>query len=261
MRTRFMLKILLIMVFVAGYFLASAQDYVVTIKGDTLSGKVKYFNGSGVKYTGANSKYIQLTPVTGKKSTYQVLEAVAFKMKDEVYHTIKFQGSYTFMKVLSPGYLTLYAYQLENQTTWDGRYLVKKDGTLLDVPNLGFKKRVSIFLADCPDVVKKIEAGDLNRSNLNELVTEYNACLHVKTKPIEKSPAQRAWADLATSVNGLTNFDKKSDAVEMIREVQNKLNRKETIPSFLVNGLKDVLKDQAGVQETLNHALESLSNH
>lgn len=262
MRKNSMLKILMIILFVAGYMAGSAQDYVVTIKGDTLQGKVKYFNGTGVRYAGANSKYIQLIPHEGKKRTFQVLDAIAFKMNDEIYYTIKFQEGYSFMKVLHPGYLTLYAYQLENQTTWDGRYFVKRDGSMIDVPNLGFKKRVAQYLADCPDVVKKIEAGDLGRSNLKELVEEYNACVHQKTYPkVEKSPAQIAWSNLETSVKNLSDFDKKKDALEMIHEVRTKLTKNENIPSFLVNGIKDALKDQSSIQETLNTALANVNGN
>jgi hypothetical protein len=255
-----MLQILMIMVFVVGYGIASAQDYVVSITGDTIHGKVKYFNNTGVRYTSSvNSKYVQVTTDDGKKTTHEVLETIAFRMKDEVYHTIKFEQSYTFMKLLKSGYLNLYSYQLTNQTTWDGRYFVKKDGGLLDVPNLGFKKRVTQFLADCPAVVAKVESGDLNRANLVKVVDEYNICINAKNNPIPKSPAAVAWTELQTSVKALPDFDKKSDALEMIREILIKVSRSENIPSFLTSGLKDSLKEQSTVKEALDKALEQLN--
>jgi hypothetical protein len=256
-----MLQILMIMVFVVEYGLASAQDYVVTITGDTIHGKVKYFNNTGVKYTAAtNAKYVQITADNGKKSTHEVLETIGFRMKDEIYHTIKFEQSYTFMKLLKSGYLNLYSYQLANQTTWDGRYFVKKDGGLLDVPNLGFKKRVTKFLADCPDVVAKVEAGDLSRANLSDLVDQYNSCIHGKSNPV-KSPAVAAWADLQAAVKALPDFDKKADALEMIQDILGKVARKENVPSFLMSGLKDSLKDQSTVADALDKALGKLNNN
>lgn len=256
-----MLQILMVLFFVLGYAAASAQgDYVVTIKGDTLWGKVRYYNNSGVKYTGSSSKYVQLTPVEGKKSTHDILKTISFKMDNEIYHTIKFDEGYTFMKLIKTGYLSLYGYQMENQTTWDGRYFVKKDGALLDIPNLGFKKRVPRFLADCPDVVKDVESGVLGRSDLSKLVDAYNACIDWKSnpKPLKESPAGGAWADLATAVTSLPDFDKKTDAMEMIREVQSKVSKNEAVPSFLINGLKDALKEQNSVKETLDLALAKL---
>lgn len=243
-----------------GYSAASAQgDYVVTLKGDTLRGKVRYH--SGVKYTNTSSIYVQLTAENGKKSTHEPLQTIAFKMNDEIYHTVKFYDSYTFMKLIKPGYLALYGYQMENQTAWDGRYFVKKDGALLDVPNLGFKKRVTNYLTDCPDVVKDIESGVLGKSDLLKIVEDYNNCVELKTisTSVKKSPATEAWVKLENEVTGLSEFDKKADALEMIREVQKKLSKNEAIPSFMISGLKDALKDQSSIKETLDGAIEKLN--
>lgn len=256
-----MTQILLILFFLLGYTLGHAQDYIVTIKGDTLRGKVKYFNNMGVKYSVNTSKYLQLIPKEGKKTTHQVLQTISFRMNDEIYHTIKFEQGYTFMKLLNSGYLSLYAYQQENQTTWDGRYFVKKDGGMMDVPNIGFKKRLTKFLEDCPTVVGKIESGELSRAKLAQLIEEYNTCVESKNAPMDKKPVatNSTWTDLESAVKALPEFDKKSDALDMIREVQNKVSKKESIPSFLINGLKDSLKDQSTVTETLNRALEELN--
>lgn len=255
-------QIFIILAFVLTYSTTSAQsDYVVTIKGDTLWGKLKYFTYNGVKYAGNSSKHVQLTPAVGKKSTHEILQTIAFRMDNEIYHTIKFDQGYTFMKLIKSGYLSLYSYQMENQTSWDGRYFVKKDGKLLDVPNIGFKKRVSRFLADCPSVVSDVESGVLGRSDILKLMDEYNACANLKDNlPLaKKSPAGDAWEKLETEVKALPDFDKKTDAIEMIREVISKLSRKETIPSFMINGLKDALKDQTSIKETLDQAIDKLS--
>lgn len=254
------LQTLMIVLFVLGYSAVSAQsDYIVTIKRDTLYGKVRYFSGNGVKYAGSSSKYVQLTPETGKKSTHEMLQTIAFRINGETYHTIRFDQGYTFMKLIKPGYLSLYAYQIENQSTWDGRYFVKKDGALLDIPNLGFKKRVPVFLADCPEVVKDIESGVLKKTQLEEIVDRYNACVTLKTHPvIKKSPVHDTWTKLETDVKALPDFDKKNDALEMIQEVIGKLSKNQTVPSFLVSGLKDALKDQSTVKETLDLAIEKL---
>lgn len=249
-----MLQLLTFILFVFGYTLAAAQDYVVTLKGDTLLGEVKYFGGST-----SSNKYIRLTLPTGKKTNYQLLQTKAFRMDDEIYHTVKLGNLYTYMKLISPGYLTLYGYQVENQTTWDGRYLARKDGATLDVPNLGFKKRLSEFLSDCPNVVNRVESGELNRSDLVKLVEAYNACFNQSiNQKFITLPGEGAWVDLEKAVAALPEFDKKKDALEMIKEVQRKVSQNQTVPSFLVNGLKDALKDQSSVTEKLNLALEKL---
>lgn len=257
-----MLQILIILLFVLGYSAASAQsDYVVTIQGDTLRGKVKLSTSSGVKYTASHdAKYVQLIAENGTKSIHEVLQTIAFRINDDIYHTILYDPGYMFMKLIKPGYLSLYAYQMENQTTWDGRYLVKKDGSLLDVPNIGFKKKVPTFLADCQTVVKEIESGALGKADLLKIVEQYNACIDLKINAIpKKSPAVAAWTNLAAEVEALPAFDKKTDATEMIREIKVKLSKSETIPSYLISGVKDALKDQSSVQATLTLAIEKLN--
>lgn len=250
-----MLKVFAIIFFILGYTLASAQEYVVTLRGDTLSGEVKYFRG-----TNSTNKYVRLTSADGKKTNYKLLETKAFRLDNEVYHTVKLGNSYTYMKLITSGYLTLYGYQVENQSTWDGRYFFKKDGAGLDAPNLGFKKKLSQFLSDCPEVVTKIESGELNRSDLVTLTEAYNTCFNqIDNKKSVTLSAEQAWSDLNKAVTALPEFDRKQDALEMIREIQRKVGQNETVPSFLVNGIKDALKDQPEVTDKLNLALDKLN--
>lgn len=258
MKKNALLQILLIALFATSCNAAYGQgDYVVTLKGDTLWGKVRYYSNSG-----NSSKYVQLTPAQGKKSTHEVLKTISFRMNDEVYHTIQFEQGYTFMKLLLPGYLSLYGHQAENQTNWSTQYLVKKGGSFLAVPNIGFKKRVSQFLEDCPAVANEVEAGISGKTEILKIVNDYNACTALKTnpQPAQKSPGIETWASLATKVKALPDFDKKPDALEMIREIQNKVSANETVPAFIINGLKDALQNQAGIKEKLEEALATLAN-
>jgi hypothetical protein len=108
-------------------------------------------------------------------------------------------------------------------------------------------------------VVAKVESGELSRASLVKLVDEYNICINAKSNPIPKSPAAVVWTELQTSVKALPDFDKKSDALEMIREILAKVSRGENVPSFLTSGLKDALNDQSTVKETLDKALEKIN--
>lgn len=252
MKTK-MLKLFTILFFLLGYTLASAQDYVVTLKGDTLRGNVRYSNN-------ATAKSVRITTTTGQKSNYTILQVKSFMVDNQVYHTVKMVYGYTFMKLISSGYLNLYNYQSENQTNWDGRFFTKRDGTSLDVPNIGFKKRVAEFLADCLEVSAKVESGVLDKNNLTKIVTEYNACVDQRTnQTVKKTSENGAWKSLEIAVEALPAFSKKSDALEMIREIQAKISQNESIPSFLANGLKDALKDQPTVTEKLDLAFQKMN--
>lgn len=258
-----MLQSILLTGFILGYTLASAQtDYVVTIKSDTLHGKIKLLNY-------AKEQSVQVTPAEGKKKTYPILQTRGFFIDGEVYQPVRTAEGYVYMKLLKKGYLSLYASQLPNQTGWDGRYFVKRDGTSIEVPNLGFKKNINRFLSDCESIEAKIESGALSKQNLEAIVDEYNSCLATKsTQPVtpaatapvaEQKATNAAWAQLEKEVSALEGFSQKSDALEMIRDIQTKLSRNEKIPGFLVNGLKDVLKDQPVIKDALEKAVAELN--
>lgn len=256
-----MIQVLLMIVCLLAYQVASAQqDFVVLTKGDTLKGKVKYLN-YGVE------KKVQITTPDNKKTVYSILQTLAFGMENDVYQPVRITQGYVYMKVLKSGYLSLFAYQLPNQSTWDGRYLLKKDGTGLEVPNIGFKKNMTRYLSECPAVAGKVESGELGKSKIEEIINQFNACIDLNTNhqnlTIEREKEQATkltvWNQLETSLINGSDFEDKATALEMINEIKIKLQREEKVPGFLVEGLKESLKDQEPpIKEILEKALQQL---
>lgn len=243
-----------------------AQDYLITTKGDSVSGVLKPL------LFGADKK-VQVTGVDKKKTTYSMFQISSFQFKGEAYRPVKGPTGYTFMKVIKSGYLSLMAYQLENQVTYDGRYLIKKDGRGTEVPNLSFKKILTNFLSDCNEVSAKIENGDYSKRELEKIVDEYNVCIVNKTtsqkktdQPVVKeAPIVQidktkltAWEFLEQKVNEQAAFDSKDNVLEMIAEVKKKISRQEKVPNFLIQGLKESLTIPA-LQEDLNTAINQLN--
>ena len=133
MRASVVIHILLFFLLMLVYQCASAQDYVLTARGDSLTGEVKpLFYGP--------EKRVQLTDASKEKNTFSLFEVRGFSHDGDIYHPIKGDEGYVFMKLLKSGYLSLYAFQPENQTRFDGLFLRKLDGEGMTVPNLGFKK-------------------------------------------------------------------------------------------------------------------------
>jgi hypothetical protein len=237
---------------------ASSQDYAINQRGDTLRGALKVFNFG-------QDKRLQVVDAQRKKTNLSVTQVRSFKKDNEIFHPVKGPGGYTFMKLIKEGYLSLYGFQVENQMTYDGLFLTKKDGTSLEVPNLNFKKAVTKFLADCPSTAEKVENGTLGKRELTILVDDYNGCIAgntvnhtaaVRNVEAQKTQAQ-PWEVLEEKVKASSNFDGKADALEMIAEVKNKISRGEKIPKFLTEGLRNSLKD-AGVNEELATALKEI---
>jgi hypothetical protein len=255
MKTVNMVKALFIIICLAIFKITCAQDYIVTLSADTIQGEVKLLT------FGVEPK-VQLAQEGKKKSVHSILQVRALKMEGEIYHTVRTSDSYAFMKLIKGGYLSLYAFQQSNQTGWNGRFLATKDGRIMELPNLGFKKRVSSFLEDCATVSVKVEEGELSKNEIELIVEQYNQCIASKSFEVNTLTDQQTkqlnyWDELTNKLSS-SNFEGKNDVKEMINEVKLKIQRSEKIPNFLIDGLKSSLKDQAELLEILNKALADL---
>jgi hypothetical protein len=253
------IHILLFLLLMLVYQCTKAQDHVITAKGDTIVGEVK-------PLTYGVEKKVQVT-TAGKKNVISILQTRAFTYKGERFEPVKNDKGYVFMKVIKSGYLSLYAFQLENQNSYDGLYLVKKDGSRMEVPNLSFKKMMNRFLEDCSAVTSKIESGELSKRSLETIVDEYNNCVQNRTIDHDKVLAQSreqskklgAWDILEEKVKSKADFEGKSDALEMITDIRNKVNRGEKVPNFLIDGLKNSLT-KADLKTELDNAINEVKN-
>ena len=242
MRSFGVIHILFLIIMLLVYKCADAQDYVVTSKGDTLKGEVKPL------FYGVDKK-VQLAQEGKKKVVYPMFQVREFLYRGELYQPVKGPEGYTFMKLQKSGYLSLYSYQLPNQVTFDGYFLLKMDGKGMEVPNISFKKAMERFLSDCPSVAGKIDKGDYGKKDLHKIIDEYNGCIDANTvdhgKIIAEQQVQNkvigAWDILEEKVKAEPEFDGKSNALDMIAEIKAKVSRSEKIPNFLLDGLKSTL--------------------
>jgi hypothetical protein len=258
-----MVQVLFILVCLIGYGITCAQsDYIVDLKGDTLRGKVKYMNFT-------TDKKIQFTNAEGKKSTYTIIQARAFSMDGEVYHPVRTANGYNYMKLVKGGYLSMYYFQLPNQVTWNGTYLLKKDGNGMEMPTLTFKKQMTKFLSECTAVTSRITLGELGKNDINAIIDQFNACIQdhsavpvVQTtvQPTVQPVKAESWTQLENEVKSLNDFGDKTNALDMIAEIKTKLSKGEKVPNFLLEGIKASLKDQETVKATLEKALQQIKN-
>jgi hypothetical protein len=234
---------------------ATAQDYLITAKGDTLNGQVKIFvNGL--------DKRVQVSQPNKKKITYTILQVRGFVLENEFYRPVKFADTYVFMKLLKQGYLSLYAFQMNGQLSYDGQYLLKMDGQGMEVPNLGFKRNMTRFLSECSELAVQIEEGKYGYSDLDEIINQFNACINDKT--IAQSTKKGLsnvnldpWNALEVKVLNST-LPEKNDAIDMIKDIKNKLEKGEQVPKFLSEALKAAVKNDEGLTADLVKALEGL---
>lgn len=241
----------LVLFAMAGSFGSFAQDYIVTLQGDTIKGEVK-------PLTYGPEKKVQVTEPGKKRVVYPFFKIKSFTVNGENFQTVKGPNGYAFMKPIKTGYLSLFAFQGENQTAYDAMYLLKKDGTGMEIPNLTFKKGMRKFLEDCPVVAERIDNDILNKRDIDKIIDEYNACIENQpsgTNLVKVAPAQQptittpakntsAWDKLENTVNAQSDFPEKENALEMIKEIKSKLAASQKIPNFLIEGVKNALNQE-----------------
>ena len=249
MKTNIVIHILLFVLLMLVCQCVGAQDYVLTARGDSLTGEVK-----PLLY--GPQKKVQVISADDEKTSLSIFEVRTFSHEGDVYHPVKGDQGYVFMKLLQQGYLSLYAYQPENQTRFDGLFLKKLDGESMVVPNLGFKKYVSKFLEDCPQVSARVKEGELGKKDLTELISAYNGCIDRRTVDHDKIIASRqeqttkisAWDSLEEKVRE-KDISEKENTLEMIAEIRKKIQRHEKIPNFLIEGLRNSLQNTGLISE------------
>ncbi|HMQ00489.1 MAG TPA: hypothetical protein PKC24_11965 [Cyclobacteriaceae bacterium] len=242
-------------IFLLSIQLFAQGDYIITLRGDTIRGETHILSKT-------IPEQVQLSNA-GKKQNFHPLQAKEFTHNGEIYRSVKNYETYQFMKLLQEGYLSLYAYRNEKQSTFDGRLMVKKDGTIMDVPNIGFKRKMVSFISEYPELADKIESGELGRFDLEEIIESFNTYISQKTVPgIEESlddntrEALTITDNLLNKVNQAANFEGKDDAKAMLADIKSKLQRREQIPSYLQQALKGMMAGNAELsaltQELLN---------
>lgn len=258
MKTFSILHVVLLLILLLMYHCSAAQDYLVTTSGDTLRGELR-------PMLFGLEKKVQVK--TGnKKEVYSIFQTRFYTTGNVSYYPVKASYGYTFMELVKPGYLSILRFQPENSSIFSGTFLKKADGTGIELPNLGFKKQMTEFLADCEEISARVESGELKKSDLEEIVDGYNLCIQRRTVTVKRDIEQHfeakstlsVWEDLEQAVKTGDDFEGRGTVLEMISDIKNRISRKEKVPNFIQEGLRSALNDKPNLSEPLNAALAAL---
>jgi hypothetical protein len=231
-----------------GFALATSQtfgqkDYAVLTKGDTLRGELKIVSIG-------NLDQVQIK-TEQKKITYTALQVKSLSKDKVIYQPVKYDNTFRFMQLIKSGYLSLYAFNASGQNQWNGRYLYKKDGSGMEVPNLAFKKFMSKYLEDCPEMANRITRGDYSRNDIDVVVEIYNTCIQAKSETAMKSSLSAslnsekitAITKLTEKVEAAQNFLTKKDVTDLLKDINGKVSANQPVPNYLTEGLRSYLAD------------------
>jgi len=237
-----------------------AQDYIVTIKSDTLKGDVKLLSYDLLDR-------VQLGK--GKQKTmYTALQVRRVYNKGEHYAPVKYENGIRLMKILQSGYLSLYAYRAPGQGDYDTRVLQKVGANSLEVPNMGFKKFVGDLVADCPVVGDKVKNGDLSRSQVDAIVVDYNKCISgLSEQRIEAAeaatplhtPTDDLIEQLKTKVSA-SDLSNKNEVNDLLNSMAERLRKKEAVPAYMKEGLRGYLSSKEDLKTDMEQLLTLLDN-
>lgn len=239
-----------------------SQDYLITTKGDTLTGKITL-------------NYYDLIDRAEIRSDKKKTSLIATKVREAVvdgaiYRPQKLNERYRFMKLMKSGYLSLYGFRAQGQSTFESQFLAKLDGHSIEVPHLSFKSVMSSFLKDCPELADRIEHGEkgLGKKNLEKIVDEYNECIgQRKSHTIEVAqdssaltPQLKSLEELKKKVQDTADLPNKQDAIDLLNDIGAKLKADQAIPNYLITGLESYLANTP-LKTDLDNFIELLTHN
>ena len=233
----------------------SQEGAVVTLSGDSLIGNIKIPIGSGgVDYVHIKQgKDKKRFPITAVRRAY---------LDDKIYEPVKYERRYRAMELLVEGYMSLYAYRLDDKFAYDQKLLLKKDGSAIPVPNLQFKKRMMDFMSECPKVQQKLEEKQFKKIDLEDIVRSYNNCIESQTREV----LIFSETSIAKSVESFMEKVKEAklaneeDVLSILNDLRRKVANGDTIPNYLSQALLDNLSEDEALQEQAKTLLDSLSS-
>lgn len=163
---------------------AFTPGYVITTKGDTLRGEIKY---------NPKKSFPQYRKVTLKISETEIKTFKADKLKkyvmgDTEYLSWFLEEEQVFIKCLSTGAIALYEAQFEfinskNETEVETQYYIQKNGSsdMEKLKSAKFRKQVAEYVSDHAELVKDLEEKKYDLQNVPEVVNTYNEWVKQKS--------------------------------------------------------------------------------
>ncbi len=231
-------KTILALLFILFSTVSFCQEYVVTLKSDTVVGDVKLLSYDLMDR-------IQVSQ-NKKKTLFTAMQVRRVCIKGEQFAPVKFDNSIRLMKVIRSGFLSLYGHRGPGQAGFDTRILQKIGQKSIEVPNIGFKRIIGDIVEDCPSVADRVKNGNLDRSSMEDLVDQYNACIaNVNQERIVNatdplSPVEELINSMKSKVSA-SDMANKNDVNDLLTSIGERHKKKEQVPVYMKEGLKGYL--------------------
>jgi hypothetical protein len=270
-KTEFMaMRKLCFLILLLPFGISAQSDYLVNNRGDTVRGTIRF-------QMVANLEHVSVKGL--KKENYLATAVRRVCFRGVHYKPVQFSGTIKFMQIITDGYLSLLAFQPQGVMNYDGRLLQKRDGKMMEVPTLTFKRQMAAFVQDYAGLAQRIEDGEFSRNELGKIISEYNEFISSKTGTVEtkanpidpevatqnqisppdekQKTKMNLLTDLKTEIQK-TEMESKGDVLDMVVSVEERIKENKTVPNYLLQGLSERLANQAALKKKLELLVEAI---
>lgn len=172
---------LMLALVVSTFTIVSAQStispgYIITIKGDTLKGQIKFNPKNDLLLYDA----ITFQTNASDKKSYRANKIKEYSFDGNVFVSRMIDGKPVFVKRLSAGAVNLYEYKVEeffmNNIHVRVNYYMEKlgDTEFMHIRESKFKKQLAEALSDDQDLIKDIQEKKYDYENIVDIFEQYN---------------------------------------------------------------------------------------
>lgn len=230
------------------------ENWVVTLKNDTIYGKI------GFVIRGAY-EMDELTVKKGKeKHKFKPIELKRINKAGNEYVPLKIDGKYQFALVISEGYLSYYKFVNPDSNAYEDfsqSILTKMDGTSVQLSNIGFMKSVRKYLSDCQPLENKIKNSEYKPKDIDDVIIYYNEW--IDSRSLKQEPENSVNLDQAALISSIISkveadeeLSKNSELLEMLNDVKGKIKNGKSVPGYLKNGVIDGLNGNESLTTEFN---------
>jgi len=245
---RRLISILFLIFFITLHSKAQERQYFIKLNGDTVYGKLKINtfldNSKNMLFRTENKQRINLLPQRTK---------LVYHSKKFIFEPVIFKGRRLFMKRLYTGILKIYnytRYEINSGSVMTSKIVKNKGLESVEVTSFGFKKQLSEYLKDCPEIEAKIIHKYYKMKNIFEMAEDYDNCsqkIVTTLKNINRESISEI-EDYRTVIES-SDLEKKDEVLEILKDIEKKILSEEDVPNYLWNALISTVKSNSELNE------------
>ncbi len=174
----------LLIVLISGWFVFSSaaqvvwvDGYIITNEGEKISGEIKYTtpaqrSGTCIFRADNQDEKVKYQPFQIRS---YFLDGILYESKIYDFDITLPYGLGVFMQRKNTGIVKVYEYWNTNKERGFTQTFLENDGDyLMEVDPIRFKKQMSKYFEEYPDLQKRIDKGEFKKKALLRLVGEFN---------------------------------------------------------------------------------------